>query len=125
MSVGIEGERPRKMARYTVGLAMFAAALLFLLWAASNAILLIFAGILFASFLDALTRLLGKAVPWGHGIRLAIVCTVLASACFVLIGWGSLAISTQAGEYVSTLREQVNQVLAWLEARGVSVAQET
>jgi predicted PurR-regulated permease PerM len=107
--------------RYATALAALAAAALFVFWTASNAILLIFAGILFAAFLDGLTRLLGKAVSWSHGIRLAIVCAILGIVLLAGIAWGSTAVATQGSELVATLREQVNQVLAWIEQRGIAM----
>lgn len=108
--------------RYAVLLAAFAACLLFVVWKVSDALLLIFAGILFAAFLDAITDLLGRAVLWGRGVRLAIVCTTLA---FILVGalaWGGTALAMQGSELTTTLREQVNHVLAWLNQRGFSFA---
>ncbi len=116
-----EALRSLSAIRYATALAALAAAALFVLWTASNAILLIFAGILFAGFLDGLTRLLGKAVPWGHGVRLAIVCAVLGLILLAGIAWGSAAVAMQGSELVATLREQVNQVLAWIEQRGIEM----
>jgi len=116
-----EALRSLSAIRYATALAALAAAALFVLWTASNAILLIFAGILFAGFLDGLTRLLGKAVPWGHGVRLAIVCAVLGVILLAGIAWGSAAVAMQGSELVATLREQVNRVLAWIEQRGIEM----
>lgn len=107
--------------RYATALAALAAAALFVFWTASNAILLIFAGILFAAFLDGLTRLLGKAVSWSHGIRLAIVCAILGIVLLAGIAWGSTAVATQGSELVATLREQASQVLTWIEQRGIEM----
>ena len=105
-------------ARYVIALTTFVVAALFFLWTASNAFLLIFAGILFAVFLHALGGLLGRILPLGHSIRLAIVCTILA---FLVIGglvWGGAAVAAQADEFTQILREQVGQVVGWLEQRG-------
>jgi predicted PurR-regulated permease PerM len=110
--------------RYEVTLAAFAVITLFVLWVASDAIMLIFAGILVAAFLDGLTHYLGKLLPWRRGIRLAIVCTVLGVLLLAGIGWGSAAIAMQAGELAETLREQIDQVLGWLEDRGIVVPQD-
>jgi predicted PurR-regulated permease PerM len=107
--------------RRAVALAAFAAAALFILWKASNAILLIFAGVLFGAFLDGLARLLGKVLPWSRGARLAIVCAVLRTALLVGIAAGSTAIAQQASELATTLRDQTNQALAWLQQRGIDV----
>lgn len=107
--------------RYEVVLAAFAVISLFVLWMASDAILLIFAGILLAAFLDALAHLLGKVAPWGHGVRLAIVCTILGLLLLVGIGWGSAVVAMQAGELAETLREQIDRVMTWLQSRGFAV----
>jgi predicted PurR-regulated permease PerM len=107
--------------RRGVALAAFAAAALFILWKASSAILLIFAGLLFGAFLDGLARLLGKVLPWGRGVRLAIVCAILGTALLVAITSGSTAIAQQAGDLTTTLRDQINQLLAWLQQHGINV----
>jgi predicted PurR-regulated permease PerM len=115
------GIHPLTIVRYAVALVAFAVAMLFILWTASNAFLLIFAGILFGAFLDGLTRLLGRLVEWSHGIRLAIVCTILGLLIVAGIVWGSAVVAMQATELMTTLREQLNQVLGWLEQRGLQV----
>ncbi|HEX6013239.1 MAG TPA: AI-2E family transporter [Geminicoccaceae bacterium] len=107
--------------RRAVGLVAFAAAALFILWKASNAVLLIFAGVLFGAFLDGVARLLGKLLPWSRGVRLAVVCAVLGAALVAAIASGSTAIAQQAGELATTLREQINQVLAWVQQHGIAV----
>jgi predicted PurR-regulated permease PerM len=113
--------RVQSNARYVVALAAFAIAMLFLLWTASNAILLIFAGIVFAAFLDGLSQLLARILPLGHGARLAIVCTILALLVGGGLAWGGVAVATQADEFVRTLREQFTQVSGWLEQRGLNL----
>ena len=45
---------------------------IFLVWRTSSSLLIIFAGILFASFLDACTRALGPVVPLGRAWRLTL-----------------------------------------------------
>jgi predicted PurR-regulated permease PerM len=116
-------ELPRSFARYVVVLTAFTTAGLFILWNASDAIMLIFAGIVFAAFLDTLTRLLGKVAPWGRGMRLAIVCIILGAVLIAAIIWGGTAIATQWNQLASTLREQANHVLDWLRQYGVDVPQ--
>lgn len=112
---------PRSTVRYAVAISAITAVALLVLWKASDAILLMFAGILFAAFLDAITGLLGRALPWSRGVRLAIVCTVLAVTLIAALSWGGTAIAMQGNELAATLREQINHVLAWLNQRGISV----
>lgn len=114
--------RPRSIVRYGVVLSAIMVMALFVLWKASQAILLMFAGILFAAFLDAITRLLGKALPWSRDIRLAIVCVLLAVILMAALGWGGAEIATQGSELAATLREQINNVLAWLNQHGIQIA---
>ena len=119
-----EDQQPRRTARYTVGLVAFAAVTLFLLWVASDAVLLIFAGILFAAFLDGLSRLLDKVLPFGHGVRLGIVCTLLGALILAGAIWGSMAIAAQADTFITTIRQQFDAILEWLQARGVPAPDE-
>ncbi|WP_366657415.1 AI-2E family transporter [Fodinicurvata sp. EGI_FJ10296] len=108
--------------RYGVVLTALAAISIFVFWTASKAFLLVFAGILFAAFLDALTRLLGGAVPsWGRGIRLAIVCIVLAALFLAGLAWGSAAIAMQIADLIATLREQSNEILSLIEEYGPGI----
>ena len=69
-------------------LVLAAAAVMALAWFASATLLLILAGILFGIFLDAMNRLLGKVLPLGHSIRLAIVCLLLFGALGSVIANG-------------------------------------
>ena len=120
-----EADRPadaRSIVRYAVIVSAFTAVALLLSWKASQAILLMFAGVLFAAFLDAITRLLGKACSWPRGVRLGIVCAILAALLIAALGWGGTAIALQGSELATTLREQINHVLAWLDQRGIQVA---
>jgi len=116
-------EPSRSLARYLVVLTAFTAAGLFILWKVSDAILLIFAGILFAAFLDAIARLLGEVLPWARGVRLAIVCVILGGVLLGAIAWGGTTIATQGNELAATLREQANHVLDWLRQYGIDVPQ--
>jgi predicted PurR-regulated permease PerM len=114
----------RSLVRYGVFLAAGAASALFLLWMVSDSLLLLFAGVLFAAFLDAATYLLGTVVPWRRGIRLAIVCSVFATALIGAFAWGGTAIATQGSELAATSREQINHVLSWLQQHGVEIRPE-
>ena len=77
-------------------------------------LLLIFAGIVFASMLDGGTRLLGRVLPIGRGWRLAIV--TLAAVAFLVwtvcfAGTELAAQAERAARHRSPL--QVNRMLAW------------
>jgi len=62
------------------GVVLAIALCLFLIIYAASGFLLLFAGILFAVFLDALTRALSHVLPIARGLRLTIVCIVTSLA---------------------------------------------
>src|SRR5687767_3873819 len=71
-----------------VAIALVTAAGLFLVWRASGSLLLVFAGLLFAVFLDACTQALGRVWGASRGWRLAVVCVSLLSLGIVAISFG-------------------------------------
>ncbi len=83
-----------------------------LAWWLAQPLLLIFAGIVFASMLDGGARLLGRVLPIGRGWRLAIV----AIAGLGFVAWtfvyAGQTIVDQAGTLRTVLTQQANRVLA-------------
>src|SRR5689334_8962633 len=69
---------------------------LFLVWETSSGVLIIFAGILFASFLDACARALGSLIPVNRAWRLSIVALVLTALMLLGIIWGAAKVPEQA-----------------------------
>ncbi len=59
-------------------------------------LLLLFAGILFATLLDACTRGLGHILPVARAWRFALVTLVFASLAALAIGWGIVRLPAQA-----------------------------
>ena len=59
-------------------------------------LLLLFAGILFATLLDACTRGLGHILPAARAWRFALVTLVFASLAALAIGWGIVRFPAQA-----------------------------
>ncbi|MGD9616554.1 MAG: AI-2E family transporter [Alphaproteobacteria bacterium] len=88
-------------------IALGTAAGLFLVWQASNALFLVFAGLLFAVFLDACTRGLGRLWTGSRGWRLAAVCTVLALLIVTGVSFGGYTIAQQASELFNTVQDQL------------------
>ncbi|CDX11910.1 conserved membrane hypothetical protein [Mesorhizobium plurifarium] len=119
------GDHPKALIRYGVLYAGFAGAVLFLIWRVSEALLLLFAGVVFASFLDALTYMLGKLVHWPRGVRLMIVCVALFAFVLACVAWGGAAIGVQGSELAATVREQINNGLAWLQQHGFKFPRDT
>lgn len=87
-------------------------------------LLLIFAGLVFASMLDGGARLLGRIAPIGRGWRVGIV--LIAALLFVaaVIWWTGVEIADQATQLGETLHAQGTRLLAWLSGRGLVPAQE-
>lgn len=105
-----------KKAAVWLGMAVVLIAIFFL----AQPLLLILAGIVFASILDGGTRLLGRVLPIGRGWRLAIVTLV----GFAFIVWTFYYAGVTLIEQAETLRRaitlQTDRLLAWSEAAGIS-----
>ena len=85
-SAGVEPGRRFTLAAALIVLSIVLGVLL--IWETSASLLIIFAGVLFASFLDACARALGPIIPIGHAWRLTLVILIL-TALIVLGGiWG-------------------------------------
>ncbi|TNC09630.1 AI-2E family transporter [Methylobacterium terricola] len=114
----IRGGSTRSLALAGIGVVVFTAAML-LAWRSADTLLLIFAGILFAVFLDGLTHYLGRVVPLGHGFRLAIVSVLLTILVLGMVGLGGATVASQAERLGQTLKQQSGTVKSWLDARGI------
>ncbi|AWN46585.1 AI-2E family transporter [Methylobacterium terrae] len=112
------GASTRSLVLAGIAVVAFTAALL-LAWRSADTLLLIFAGILFAVFLDGLTHYLGRVVPLGHGFRLAIVSLLLTVLVLGMVGLGGATVAGQAERLSQTLRQQSGTVKSWLDARGI------
>ncbi|AMB44640.1 AI-2E family transporter [Methylobacterium sp. AMS5] len=110
----------RRLAAAGIAVVAFAAAL-WLAWTAAATLLLIFSGILFAVFLDGLTRGLGYLLPIGRGWRLTLVCLVLAALALGLSAFGGTTVASQARDLGTTVRQQSETVRDWLKERGVEI----
>jgi predicted PurR-regulated permease PerM len=88
-------------------IALGTAAGLFLVWRTSSALFLVFTGLLFAVFLDACTRGLGRLWTGPRGWRLAVVCSVLALLIFAGVSFGGYTIAQQADELFNTVQDQL------------------
>lgn len=104
---------PARFARRGFELAVIAlatAAGLFLFWRASGSLFLVFAGLLFAVFLDACTRGLGRLWSISRGWRLAAVCGALAVLLVVGVSFGGYTIARQAQQLLTTVQEQLHSL---------------
>lgn len=110
----------RRLAAAGIAVVAFAAAL-WLAWTAAATLLLIFAGVLLAVFLDGLTRGLGYVLPIGRGWRLTLACLVLAALAFGLSAFGGATVASQARDLGTTVRQQSETVRDWLKERGIEI----
>jgi len=89
----------------------------------SQALLVIFGGIVFASMLDGGERLLGRVVPLGRGWRLGIVL-LLGVGFLVWLGYfAGSQISREAAQLPQIVGEQAGRFLAWLDKQGFAIDQ--
>jgi predicted PurR-regulated permease PerM len=95
------------------------AALLFAAWYFAATLFLIFAGILFGVFLNAITELLGRVMGGAHGVRLLVVCVVLTAMFSGVLVLGGSTIGRQATLLSNTLKSQIVNVKNFLEQHGV------
>lgn len=92
------------------GVVLAIALSVFIVVYAASGFLLIFAGILFAVFLDALTTALGRLLPIHRAVRLTLVCLVTGAAFAAFIGSvGTVAVG-QTPDLLATLEEELRQL---------------
>ncbi len=88
-------------------------------WFLAQPILLIFAGIVFASMLDGGTRLLGRVLPIPRAWRL----TIVTLAGFGFIAWvlvyAGMSLADQAETLQRVVTGQLNRILAWGNELGI------
>ncbi|MHA6720172.1 AI-2E family transporter [Sphingomonas sp. RS6] len=83
-------------------------------------LLIIFAGLVFASMIDGGARLLGRILPIWRGLRIAIVL-LLVVAFFALIFYRTgMQIADQAEQLRNTLEVQANRIVQWASSMGLT-----
>jgi predicted PurR-regulated permease PerM len=103
------------------GIVAFAA-LLTLAWVSAGTIFLLFAGILFGVFLNALSDLLGRLIGGAYLLRLAVVCVLLAAVISGVVVLGGATIADQASLLTRTIVSQVGTVKAFLGQHGIDTS---
>jgi predicted PurR-regulated permease PerM len=101
-----------------IGAIAFATLLVFT-WAFSATLFLIFAGILFGVFLNAVTDRLGRVIGGAHSLRLAAVCVLFAVLLSGILVLGGGTIAQQATLLSSTIKSQIGNVKGFLDRRGI------
>ncbi len=84
-------------------------------------LLVIFGGLVFAAMIDGGARLLGRVLPIGRALRVAIV--LLAGAAFVawVAYFAGSQIAQQAAALPTTVEAQLLRAATWLEGHGVAI----
>jgi predicted PurR-regulated permease PerM len=94
---------------------------LLLVWQTSSSLLVIFAGILFASFLDACARALGSVMPVDRVWRLTLVVLILTMLIVLGIIWGAGKIPDQARILIRVMDTQLDVLQQRLLSVGVDL----
>jgi predicted PurR-regulated permease PerM len=104
-----------------IGVVGFTALLLFT-WYFAATLFLIFAGMLLAVALNAMTNLFGRVVRLPHSLRLTIVCLVLAGLLSGVVFLGGATIAQQATALSDTIKSQLVGLKALLERNGIDTS---
>jgi predicted PurR-regulated permease PerM len=111
--------RPNLLA---VGLTLLAAAIaLFLVWQTVSSLLLVFAGVLFAAFLDALARALAPILPLNRAWRLTLVVLLLSALTGFGLIWGAGKLPEQTRLLLKVMDTQVDILQQHLLSYGVDL----
>jgi predicted PurR-regulated permease PerM len=76
-------------------------------WYSAASLLLLFAGILFATLIDACTRGLGLVSPLSRRVRYALVVLILGSAAVVVAAWGLVRLPGQVHALIDVMDAQL------------------
>ncbi len=87
----------------------------------SQALLVVFGALVFASMLDGGSRLLGRILPIGRGWRLGLVLLLSVAFLAWLIQFAGSQISREAAQLPQIVEAQATRALAWLDAQGFSI----
>jgi predicted PurR-regulated permease PerM len=121
---GISSRVPESIPRFTLAeaLAVLAVALgIFLVWRTSSSLLIIFASILLASFLDSCALALGRVVPVDRVWRLSLVIVVMAGLMLIGAIWGARKLPEQASLLIRVMDTQLDVLQQHLLAFGVDL----
>lgn len=104
------------------GLALLAACIaIFLVWQTVPSLLIIFAGVLFAAFLDAAARAIAPILPVKRAWRLALVLLLLLALLAFAMVWGAGKIPEQIHLLLQVMESQLEVVQQHLLSFGVDL----
>jgi predicted PurR-regulated permease PerM len=98
------------------------ATLLLFGWYYAATLFLIFGGMLLGVALNTMTTLLARVVRLPHGLRLTIVCVMLAGLLSGAVFLGGATIAQQAAVLSNTIKSQLVSVKAFLEKNGIDAS---
>jgi predicted PurR-regulated permease PerM len=101
-----------------VGVATAALLLLALLWYASQVLLLVFAGVLLAVFLNGTSAWLRDHTPLSYGWALSVVVLMLLAAIALAAALIGPQVATQVNELRAQLPQALGQIEEWLAQYG-------
>lgn len=104
------------------GLALLAACVaLFLVWQTVSSLLIVFAGVLFAAFLDASARALAPILPLNRAWRLTLVLLLLSALSGFGLAWGMRKLPEQTRLLLKVMDTQVDVLQEHLMSYGVDL----
>jgi predicted PurR-regulated permease PerM len=104
-----------------IGVVLFVALLAFT-WTFAATVFLVFAGVLLAVALNAMTSRLGQVIRLPHPLRLAIVCAALAVLFSGVAFLGGATIAQQARALSDTIKAQLVNVKGFLDKNGIDTS---
>lgn len=90
----------------------------------SQALLVIFGAMVFATMLDGGARLLRRVLPIGRGWRLGIVVLLTLAFLIWLFWFGGSQISQQAAQLPTLVGAQLGRFVGWLHTKGFATSQD-
>jgi predicted PurR-regulated permease PerM len=90
-------------------------------WFAAHSLLMLFAGILFAVFLDACTRGLAYVLPVPRRWRFGLVMVALASLAALAIAWGIVRLPSQVRMLMQVMDSQLTVLESYLAGFGIDL----
>jgi predicted PurR-regulated permease PerM len=94
---------------------------LFLVWQTASSLLIVFAGVLFAAFLDAAARALAPVLPLNRTLRLTLVLLLLAGLTGLGITWGAAKLPGQTRLLLNVMDSQLDVLQQHLLTYGVDL----
>ena len=94
---------------------------LFIVWQTVFSLLIVFAGVLFAAFLDAAARALGPILPLNRTLRLTLVLLLVATASALGVAWGAGKLPEQTRLLLKVMDTQLDVLQKHLLTYGVDL----